>query len=161
MYKAKCFSSITNKIVHLSYDFGSSEEISQIFFWKYLEWKSNQKFMSFTLNYLINEQTRINKYGDKIFFSFVTSKLWAWWIFFLFVTWKLKKIKKAKQACSFIREFRVSTYRGRIKDGNTRYHETLAEIFRLHFPIWEKRFTLHYPEWPYFFNYTFVAGMWC
>ena len=53
----------------------------------------------------------------------------------------------------------VSTYRGRIKDGNTRYHETLAEIFRLHFPIWEKRFTLHYPEWPYFFNYTFVAGM--
>ena len=48
-----------------------------------------------------------------------------------------KKSKKAKQACSFIREFRVSTYRGRIKDGNTRYHETLAEIFRIYFPIWE------------------------
>ena len=159
MYKAKCFSSITNKIIHLSYDFGSSEEISQIFFWKYLEWKSNQKFMSFTLNYLINEQTRINKYGDKIFFFICYIKIVSMVDFFLICHMKIEKIKKAKQACSFIREFRVSTYRGRIKDGNTRYHETLAEIFRLHFPIWEKRFTLHYPEWPYFFNYTFVAGM--
>ena len=39
----------------------------------------------------------------------------------------------------------VSTYRGRIKDRNTRYHETLAEIFRIYFPIWEKKVHLTLP----------------
>ena len=65
--------------------------------------------------------------------------------FFLICHMKIGSIVKAKHACSFIREFRVSTYRGRIKDGNTRYHETLAEIFRIYFPIWEKKVHLTLP----------------
>jgi hypothetical protein len=57
----------------------------------------------------------------------------------------VEKIQKTKQAYSFIREFRVSTYRGRIKDGNTRYHETLAEIFRIYFHMGKKKVHLTLP----------------
>ena len=63
-----------------------------------------------TLNSLINKQTRISEYGGKIYL-FVTWKMRVWWNFFYIYmkSWKYggKKSKRTKQACSFIRDFRV------------------------------------------------------
>ena len=68
----------------------------------------------FTLNSLINKQTRIYGYGGNSF-SFITWKMKLWWKFFSVVAWKIESIvvfffQKAKRAYSFIREFRVCSF---------------------------------------------------
>ena len=61
---------------------------------------------------LWNEQTRINQYlWMEDFFSFIKRKMRVWLKHFSFDTWKFestveRNYRKAKRACSFIREFR-------------------------------------------------------
>ena len=68
-----------------------------------------------TLKFLINEETRINKYGGKngtLLVYLLSKSINAYSGIFSLITLKIesmvaKNSKKAKRACSFIKDFRV------------------------------------------------------
>ena len=67
----------------------------------------------FLLNSLIDKQTRIKEYGGKIFFHLLHVSMVEKFLICYIKNWKYdgkKNPKKAKQSCSFIREFRLKFF---------------------------------------------------